>query len=174
MKLIATASCLLPSNGCSLPRMNKKKKIKQSKEVAENGKYLLSNHLESYFRVRLKLYSLRPDDILYKSVRKITVSALVNSALVPEYYNVEHRTRTNRNCTLDTDRNSQMEANKHLMALTLCMELPNNQQQQQQNTKCISNIVRSCLWKPTKKKNKFAECTATESKQKTKWHQQLP
>lgn len=47
--------------------------------------YLLSNHLESYFNVRLKLYSFRPDDILYKSVRKMTVSALVNSALVPEY-----------------------------------------------------------------------------------------
>lgn len=47
--------------------------------------YLLSNHLESYFKVRLKLYSFRPVDILYKSVRNMTVSALVNSAFVPEY-----------------------------------------------------------------------------------------
>lgn len=47
--------------------------------------YLLSSHLESYFNVRLKLYSFRPLVKLYKSVRKITVSALVNSAFVPEY-----------------------------------------------------------------------------------------
>lgn len=47
--------------------------------------YLLSSHLESYFNVRLKLYSLRPLVKLYRSVRKITVSALVNSAFVPEY-----------------------------------------------------------------------------------------
>jgi len=47
--------------------------------------YLLSNHLESYLSVRLNLYSKRFADVLYKSVRKITVSAFVNSALVPEY-----------------------------------------------------------------------------------------
>lgn len=49
------------------------------------NQYALSNHLESYFNVRLKLYSLRPFVKLYRSVRKITVSALVNSAFVPEY-----------------------------------------------------------------------------------------
>lgn len=50
----------------------------------ESG-YLLSNHLESYLSVRLNLYSKRFADVLYKSVRKITVSAFVNSAFVPEY-----------------------------------------------------------------------------------------
>jgi len=50
--------------------------------------YLLSNHLESYFRVLLNLYSKRLAEVLYRSVRKITVSALVNSALVPEYCGV--------------------------------------------------------------------------------------
>lgn len=49
------------------------------------GYHLLSSHFESYFRVRLKLYSFLPVDMLYRSVRNITVSALVNSALVPEY-----------------------------------------------------------------------------------------
>lgn len=42
--------------------------------------------MESYLSVRLKLKSFRPVVILYKSVRKITVSAFVNSAFVPEYY----------------------------------------------------------------------------------------
>lgn len=51
----------------------------------EEGVYLLSNHLESYLSVRLNLYSRRFADVLYKSVRKITVSAFVNSAFVPEY-----------------------------------------------------------------------------------------
>lgn len=47
--------------------------------------YLLSSHLESYLRVRLNEYSRRPVVKLCRSVRKITVSALVNSALVPLY-----------------------------------------------------------------------------------------
>lgn len=47
--------------------------------------YSLSSHLESYFSVRLKLYSFRPVVMLYRSVRNITVSAFVNSAFVPEY-----------------------------------------------------------------------------------------
>lgn len=51
----------------------------------KEGVYLLSNHLESYLSVRLNLYSRRFADVLYKSVRKITVSAFVNSAFVPEY-----------------------------------------------------------------------------------------
>lgn len=45
---------------------------------------LLSSHLESYFNVLLKLYSFLPVVKLCRSVRKITVSAFVNSALVPE------------------------------------------------------------------------------------------
>lgn len=46
---------------------------------------LLSSHLESYFNVLLKLNSLLPVVRLCRSVLKMTVSALVNSAFVPEY-----------------------------------------------------------------------------------------
>lgn len=48
--------------------------------------YLLSSNLESYLTVRLKLASLRPFVRLYRSERKMTESALVNSALVPAYF----------------------------------------------------------------------------------------
>lgn len=48
--------------------------------------YLLSSHFESYFKVRLKLNSFLPEVTLYISERKITASALVNSAFVPAYY----------------------------------------------------------------------------------------
>lgn len=58
--------------------------------VQFKGYHLLSSHLESYFNVRLKLYSFLPVDMLYRSVRNITVSALVNSAFVPEYCKDAH------------------------------------------------------------------------------------
>lgn len=53
--------------------------------------YLLSSHFESYFKVRLKLNSFLPEVTLYISERKITASALVNSAFVPEYYRKERK-----------------------------------------------------------------------------------
>lgn len=51
--------------------------------------YSLSSHLASYLSVLLNGYSRLPDVKLYKSLLKITGSALVNSALVPEYYRRE-------------------------------------------------------------------------------------
>lgn len=47
--------------------------------------YLLSSHFESYFKVRLNENSRLPVVKLCRSVLKITVSAFVNSAFVPEY-----------------------------------------------------------------------------------------
>lgn len=58
---------------------------KAAPETLGKGRYSLSSHLESYFRVRLKLNTFLPVVMLYRSVRNITVSALVNSAFVPEY-----------------------------------------------------------------------------------------
>lgn len=55
--------------------------------------YLLSSHFESYFKVRLKLNSFLPEVTLYISERKITASALVNSAFVPEYCVGRKRTK---------------------------------------------------------------------------------
>lgn len=53
--------------------------------VVKNLKHSLSSQLESYFNVLLNANSLRPVVKLNRSVRKMTVSALVNSALVPLY-----------------------------------------------------------------------------------------
>lgn len=47
--------------------------------------YSLSSHLESYLSVLLKANSFLPVVKLCRSVLKMTVSALVNSAFVPEY-----------------------------------------------------------------------------------------
>ena len=58
--------------------------------------YLLSSHLESYFKVLLKLYSFRPVVTLYMSDRKITVSAFVNSAFVPEYCENKNKITQNK------------------------------------------------------------------------------
>lgn len=48
-------------------------------------KYSLSSHLASYLRVLRNGNSRLPDVRLYKSLLKITGSAFVNSAFVPEY-----------------------------------------------------------------------------------------
>lgn len=49
------------------------------------AKYSLSNHFESYFNVLLKLNFFCPVRKSNRSLRKMTGSALVNSALVPAY-----------------------------------------------------------------------------------------
>lgn len=75
----------------------------------EEGVYLLSNHLESYLSVRLNLYSRRFADVLYKSVRKITVSAFVNSAFVPEY------------CVCAREREKEIERQKKGKESSVCV-----------------------------------------------------
>lgn len=57
------------------------------------SEHLLSSHLASYLSVLRNGNSRLPDVRLYKSLRKITGSAFVNSAFVPEYCREGERVR---------------------------------------------------------------------------------